>query len=142
METALNKKELPPIKGWQAEAYIYSILFCCQVHKDHPPFELHLSKICALYDIYGDIFDMQIIKEMFHKVKNSTKPFDDFTTQLRLIPKEHQTEVYNDCVTILQKRIMYDDPKDPKALPLIERQRNDARKYLIKIMTILEAELT
>jgi hypothetical protein len=139
---ALKKKDITGIKQWQAEAYVSALLFCCLVHKEHPPFRLHLSKICVLYDIYGDIFDMDLVTELLYKVQNSKTPFQDFATNLRLLPKEIRDELYNDCSIIIAKKKVYPeiDPKQRIAF-FAEKLRSDVDIYAAKITKILNEEL-
>jgi len=111
---ASNRQYIEQLKDWQAEAFVYVVLFCCVNESGGIRSGWNLSKICALYDLVGDIFSLNFVKAVCHKLHVHRFGFEYYEllkTNIRLLPKEAHTELYNICSIILEKSGTVEDQK-------------------------------
>lgn len=99
-----NRENIAKLKDWQAEAYIFVLLFCCVNISGLFRRGWNLSKICALYELVGDVFEWEIVKKVCLRVNVTTvELYEELKTNLRLLPNECHQELFNLCSIILQK---------------------------------------
>lgn len=112
-----NQEYIKRLKEWQAEAFLYVVLSCCLESYSG---RYNLSKICALYDQTGDIFEWDLVKNTGAQVQSLAgadwERKKQFKTNIRLLPKECHDELFNMCSIILEK---YNKPLDKEKLGIL-----------------------
>lgn len=101
-----SQDNIKNLKGWQAEAYISVLLFCCTNLNSSIISGWNLSKVCALYELVGDIFTWDVVKKLEPAMRLPEidyKKIDTLKTNLRLLPKESHAELLEMCTFILSK---------------------------------------
>lgn len=117
-----NRVEISEMKAWQKEAFLYAIFYCCLSHGGLIVSRFNLSRICIVYDRYGDIFQIPEVGSIVSKLQHPMVTFhDDFKTNLRLLPKEYSNEVRILCFRLLSTNAT---PKDNDLKKIIEEELN------------------